>query len=235
MYSIAEILKANENYEIEKEKLSQLSTTVRGINDNLDLEEVKLSLNYAQIKELYRLILSRNNNHERLGILKEIMINKKILEHPQLNDVHYFPAISEINFISNEAAIALDILIKSAYKNRRALQQLRDMDSQIIDFLIEKSIIEKVYIFHCTCESDECSDEEISQEMFDKLKAYWKKGEDGEETTKEEDNSINYGCFETGCWNDGTVEICSLKDFDEHLIRIDYKVKVKPDMTLDNL
>lgn len=46
---------------------------------------------------------------------------------------------------------------------------------------------------------------------------------------------MNYGCFETGCWNDGSIEICSLEDFNKNLRRVEYKVKIKPDTTLDEI
>lgn len=234
MYSINEIKKSNENYDNKSKELHILCDEVRKINDNLDLEEVKNTLQYSEAKELYELILSRNSNKERCEELKNIVENKKLEEYPQINDVHYYPVINNIDFLDKKAKIKLDELIKDAYNNRNARENIKYLDSKIIDFLVDNSIVEKLYIFHCDCGSWECNDKIITQETFNKLKYYWEKALT-DETTHEEDEEMHYGCFETGCWNDGSIEICSLEDFNEHLRRIEYKVKVEPDMTLDRI
>lgn len=234
MYSIEEIKKVNKNYDEEVNKLNVLNENVRKVNDNLDLEEVKSKLNYAESKELYKLILSRNSNKERCEELKKIVNNKKVEEYPQINDVHYYPIINDIDFLNKEKRIKLDTIIKEAYSNRNKREELNNLDIRIIDFLVDNSILEKLYIFHCDCGSFECDDKIITQERFNKLKDYWEK-EKEDLTTHEEDREMNYGCFETGCWNDGTVEVCSLEDFNEHLRRTEYKIKIKPDITLDKI
>lgn len=234
MYSIEEIKRINATYDEEVKKLKILNESVKKINDNLDLEEVKSNLNYAEAKELYKLILSRSNDKDKCNEFKKIVNDKKVEEYPQINDVHYYPIINSIDFLTKEEKIKLDTFIKDAYRDRRKRDEISYLDTEIIDFLATNSIIEKLYIFHCTCGSMECDDKIIPQERFDKLKEYWEKEMQGL-TTHEEDREMNYGCFETGCWNDGTVEICSLEDFNEHLIRVEYKVKAEPDMTLDKI
>lgn len=234
MYSIEEVKKVNKNYEDEVNKLNKLNEKVRKINDNLDLEEVESTLTYVDSKELYKLILSRNSNKERCNEFKKIVNDKKIKEYPQINDVHYYPIINDIAFLNQENKIKLDNLIKEAYSDRNKREEINNLDMRIINFLVTNSIIEKLYIFHCNCGSWDCDDKIITQEYFNKLREYWVK-EEKDETTPEEDKEMHYGCFETGCWNDGSVEVCSLKDFNEHLRRVEYKVKIKPDMTLDEI
>lgn len=234
MYSIEEVKKVNRNYEEEVNKLNILNKKVRKVNDNLDLTEVESNLNYAESKELYKLILSRNSNKERCEELKKIVNNKKVKEYPQINDVHYYPIINDIDILNKDKKLKLDTIIKEAYYNRNKREELNNLDTRIIDFLIDNSVLEKLYIFHCDCGSFECDDKIITQERFNKLKDYWDKEKEGL-TTHEEDKEMNYGCFETGCWNDGTVEVCSLEEFNEHLRRIEYRIKIEPDITLDKI
>lgn len=234
MYSIKEIKEANKHYDNEKEKLDELLKEVRTINSNIDLTDVKNNLNYEQTKELYKMIRYRSND-EKNKELKEIMEIKKSLEYPEITGIHYYPIIKTIDFITEKEKIELDILIKDANKNRKVLRKIRDLDERVLNFLIDKDIIEKVYIFHCECESDECYDTEITQEQFDTFKDYWERLKIEGGTTKEEDKYMNYGCFETGCWNDGNVEVSSLEEFNQHLRYTDFRIKTKPDLTLDNI
>lgn len=234
MNSIEIIRNINKNYDEEVQKLDVLNTKVRAANDDLDLEEVKSKLTYLEAKDLYKLILSRSNNKEKCEEFKKIVDDKKIKEYPQINDVHYYPIINDMNFLEKEKRIKLDILIKDAYRNRNIRENLNNLDTNILDFLVENSILEKIYIFHCNCHSIECEDKIITQDRFDKLKKYWEKSYN-DETTPEEDQEMRYGCFETGCWHGDSVEVCSLEDFNEHLRRIEYKVIKEPDLTLDKL
>lgn len=234
MYSIEELKEINKRYDEETDKLRLFNEQVREVNDNVDLDEIKSKLSYKEAKELYKLILSRSNNKARCEEIKKIVEDKKIEEYPQIKDVHYYPIIKNIDFLSNKEKISLDRFIKDSYRNRRYAEDIEDLDDRIKDFLIDNNIIEKRYIFHCDCGSFECDDKVVTQERFDKLKDYWIKEEQGL-TTHEEDEEMRYGCFETGCWNDGSVEICSLDDFNDNLRRIDYKVLLEPDMTLDNI
>lgn len=234
MYSTNEIKKVNKRYEEEVQILNSFCNEVRKMNDNIDLEEVKNTLNYAEAKELYKLILSCNSNSDRCEELKTIVKDKKIKEYPQILDVHYYPVIKEIDFLTDDKTILLDKIIKGAYKNARKSRELSKMDFKVLKFLIDKEMIEKIYVFRCNCGSDECYDKEITQKHFDKLKDYWEK-ELKDETTHEEDAQMNYGCFSTGCWNDGDVEVSCLEDFNEHMRFVKYKVIKEPDMTLDKI
>lgn len=234
MYSIEEIKKVNKEYDEESNRLKVLGEKVREINDKLDLTEVESKLSYIEAKKLYKLILSRSNDKSMCERMKKIVDDKKIKEYPEIMDVHYYPIIKDIDFLDNDEKIALDKLIKNSYRNRRCAADIETLNEDTINFLIDNDILEKRYIFHCDCGSFDCDDKVITQERFDRLKEYWIKAEQGL-TTDEEDEGMRYGCFETGCWNDGSIEICSLNDFNDNLRRIEYKVKIEPDMTLDDI
>lgn len=233
-YPIDYILEANKQYEEEIKKFEKIQNNIRDINNNIDLDEVKKRLNYLQAKELYKLVLSRNNDKAMIKKFKDILENKKAEEYPEIKGVHYYPEIKEIDFLSEEEKVDLDILIKDAFTRVSKRDSLEDLDDKILDFLINKSILEKQYIFRCNCGSFECDDKIITEEKFNKFKLYWEKSEQGT-TTDEEDDEMRYGYFYIGCWHDGEIEISCLEEFEENLRCIRYSVKVKPDLTLDNI
>lgn len=232
MHSIDEIRKVNKHYDEEVKKLNTIYENVRQINNNINLEEVKSTLNYAEAKELYELIQRRSSDEKIRHEFKQILNDKKIKEYPKINDVHYYPIINKIDSLSKDEKIKLDNLIKESYTSCRKAKEIKHLDTDIIEFLSNNSIIEKLYVFHCTCESIECSDKIITQDRFEKLKRYWEKSKNSL-TTDEEDEEMRYGYFETGCYYDGSIEVCSLEDFNKNLLEVKYKVKSKPDMTLD--
>lgn len=235
MSSINEVINANNLYEEKTEQLSKLRNKTKLINNELDLDEVKNTLNYTKAKEIYQKVSYSMDDKDKRILFRKIIEDKKINEYPEILDVHYYAIIKQIDFLNNDEKVNLDIQIKEAYNERRNIEGLLNLEPRILDFLIKNKILEKQYIFHCDCNDNECGDKIISQEKFDKLKNYWYKESEGIETTKEEDKEMWYGCFETGCWNDGSVEIYSLETFNENLRRIEYDVIQKPDMTLDNI
>lgn len=233
MISISEILNANRLYDEENTRLKELYDKTVAINEQIDIEEIK-AIKYAEIKDLYNLLQFRINNKNLLDEIINIKEQKKLEEYPEILDVHYYPEIKEIDFLTKDEKINLDIILQKAYSVRGNYGAIiSDLDDKIKYFLISKNILRKQYIFHCTCDGDECFDKVITQEYFDKLKIYWEKERNNEEITDEEDKELNYGCFETGCWNDGSLEIHSLDTWNKHLRRIEYKVIKKPDMSLD--
>lgn len=236
MYSVSEILKINKHYEEEAKKLSELWRKTMEANDKLDLEEVKNNLNYADSKKLYEILFKSSNNKEKCEELKKIVYDKKVKEYPQIKDVHYYPIINNIDFLDRENKIKLDILLKESYQNARKQRKLKNLlDEKVINFLIDNGILERLYIFHCDCDDNfYCDDKIITQERFDKLKLYWEKQLAGTNTDEDDEETL-YGCFEVGCRNDNFIEVSCLSDFNKYLRRIEYKVKSKPDMTLDEI
>lgn len=234
MYSIEDILKANKKYEEELKKFEEIQKEIRNINNNINLDDVKLNMNYSEAKELYKLILSRSNNKDMIKNFKDILEDKKAEEYPEIKGVHYYPIIKEIDFLSEEEKIKLDILIKDASTKVSIRESLTDLDYRILDFLVNKKIIEKQYVFGCNCGSFECNEKIITEEKFNKLKQYWEKDTQGL-TTEEEDKEMCYGCIYVSCWHDSDIEISCLEEFEENLRYYRYSVKVKPDLTLDNI
>jgi len=236
MYSVAEILQMNKHYNDESQKLHELWLKTKEANEQLDLEEVKNNLNYSESKKLYEILFTSISNKEKCEELKQIVYDKKVEEYPQIKDVHYYPKINDIDFLDKDAKIKLDILLKEAYQNSRKQKQLTNvLDNKTIDFLIDNNIIERLYLFYCDCDNSfDCLDKIITQEQFDTLQLYWHKAAKGI-TTDEEDEYMRYGCFEVSCANDNFIEISCLSDFNKYLKRIEFKVKEKPDTTLDKI
>lgn len=236
MYSVSEIIKTNKHYEEEAKKLNELWRKTKEANDKLDLEEVKNNLNYADSKKLYQILSTGSNNKEKCEELKKIVYDKKVKEYPQIKDVHYYPIINTIDFLDKENKIKLDILLKESYQNAHKQKKLKNiLDEKTINFLIDNAILERLYIFHCDCDNDfYCDDKIITEEQFDKLKTYWQKQAEGT-NTDEDDEYMHYGCFEVGCSNDNFIEVSCLSDFNKYLRRVEYKVKLKPDTTLDEI
>lgn len=236
MKTIAQVIEANNHYKEEQKRINELYTKLTLISDELDLEEVKTTLNYLEIKDLYNLMLYCFNNKEIESSLHKIMEEKKIKEYPEILGVHYYPIIKDIDSISDEKKIDLDKMIKDAFSKYNVRVKLsKQIEPKILDFLIENKVLSKEYVFHCTCDGEDCYDEFVSQERFNKLKEYWSKESEGIETSHKEDREMDYGYIEIGCWNDGSLEIGCLDDFNTHLRKVRYKVIQKPDMTLDNI
>lgn len=236
MNKIAQVIEANNHYKEEKKRVNELYTKLTLINDEIDLEEVKNTLNYLETKDLYYLMIYCFNNKEIESSLCKIMTEKKLKEYPEILGVHYYPIIKDIDSISEEQKVVLDKLIKDAFSKYNVRVKLsKQIEPNVLEFLVENKILKKEYVFHCTCDDEECYDEFVSQERFDKLKEYWNKQSEGIETSHEEDNEMGYGYIEVGCWNDGYIEIGSVEDFNKHLRRVEYKVLQEPDMTLDNI
>lgn len=232
MYSIKKIYEMEEKYQDKKQELEEFKKQVIQFNDRIDINELS-TFKHSEVKELYSKIrfLCSSNTSEKI---KSIIQTKKLEEYPEILGVHYYPIINSIEFLDEESKIKLDTLLKKACSIVSYREQLKDLDDKIIEFLMNNKIIEKQYIFRCNCGGFDCDDKIVSEEKFNKLKLYWEK-ELKDETTHEEDREMNYGCFETGCWNDGSIEICSLEDFEDNLNEVRYIVKVKPDLTLDNI
>lgn len=231
-YSIEEIMKANELYIQEEKKLTSLYEKVKEMNLNLDLEEVK-KLNYMEAKKIHSNLVGIFIDSDFDKEFRKILKDKKEKEYPQFNNVHYYPIINGMDFLSKKDKIKIDKLIKEGFISKRKREEIKYLNKKIIDFLVKHSIIEKVYIFHCNCYSDECFDEIVTQEQFEKLKRYWDKKNNGEEITIKEVEEANYGCIYIPCFYDGGYEIDTIDSFNKHLKSVEYRVIAKPDMTLD--
>ncbi len=235
--SVKEILEANEYYRAKNEELNKIYKQTKEMNSLIDLDEVKKALNYKETKDLYEIICYSISDKEVEKELVKIMNNKKIKEYPQILDVHYYPEINEIELLTKEEKIKLDILIKDVSMKPRDKYRISELDNKLINSLCSKGILEKRYSFSCHCNSIECDTEYITEMRKKAFYNYHKF--DYESATNEEiaehEDKFNEGYFEVGCWNDGGYEVCSIEDFENNMGHIDYKVIKEPDMTLDKI
>ena len=246
MKSIREVIKSNKLLEDKEEKLNNELKEIRmlreQINNEIDLDEVS-KLNYSEIKNLFNDIkyyISEDIRNE----ISEIMNNAKIKENPQIEGVHYFPILKEINCIPENLKKKIDTdLRKISIRGRgndmllKLLEEYKnkfDFYEELKNELIKKKVIEPLYVFICKECGDEYDNDIIESETFESMKAYWEKSSNGIETTEEEDDRCNYGYIEIAFECD-SYEIGSLKEFFENLTNIEYKMIMKPDLTLEKL
>lgn len=230
MYSVKEIFEKNKEYKDANNIALNLYKELKDISNEIDLEDVK-KLSYQEVKEFFKLIIYMSND-ETTSNVKEIMEAKKAELYPEILGVHYFKEIKEIDFISEEEKVKLDRLLS---KRNIKIDEINSLDEKVIKFLLEKKILEKIYIVSCGhYHNFDCQERVFTNERVEKLKAYWEKQSKGIETSDEEDEELCYGCFELYCDYD-RVEITNLEEFEEHLYEIRYRLIKKPDRSLDDL
>lgn len=230
MYTVKEVLEKNKEYKNANNIALKVYQELKDISSDIDLEDVK-KLSYQEVKDFYKLIMYVSNDKTTSSV-KEIMESKKAELYPEVLGVHYFKEIKEIDFISEEEKIKLDRLLSKRNIRRDAISSL---DEKVIEFLLEKKIVEKIYIVSCGhYHNFDCQKRVFSSERVEMLKSYWEKQSKGIETTNEEDEELCYGCFEICCDYD-RIEVTNLEEFEEHLYEIRYRLIKKPDRSLDDL
>ncbi len=238
-FSVKEIVDANLRYKELENNVHELYKELKKVNSMIDLEEVQRDLNYGQVKELFNMLSYSISEKDVQDELEKIMDNKKIEEYPKILGVHYYPIIKEMDFISEERKIELDRFIEGC--NRRASLK-RDisieLNSEEIKFLVDNEILEPIYSFYCNC-CGNCEPELITQSQKDKFYEYHNfdyKNKTKEEICKHQEDNFGDGYIEVGCWNDGYYEVTNIEEFEHNVSEhIKYNIKVKPDMTLDNI
>lgn len=228
MSSIEEIKSSISTYKLEYEKINRLREKVENIANELDLNELT-NMSFDEIKETIS-IIKFYCNKEVLNKINEIKQKKKANLYPEINSVHYYPEIKEMSWLSEEDQINLDKKIKDC----RISNIETDIEEESLNFLINKEILEKRYIFKCFHNSWDCGEEAVTEKRFNELKEYWKKESKGK-TTQEDDEQYHYGCFEVPCAYDRCREITNLKEFEDEYSYIQYVRIKKPDLTLDKL
>ncbi len=236
--TIKEIIEINKKYEKEKEKINEIYKETIALNDLLDLQEVKDNLNYQETKELYSLIISNSSNEDICRKLKQIIEEKKLEEHPELLGVHFYPELNELEGIVEQNTLnKLDKILTKAYKSIRFVFEDYNeaYDTSILSFLEGKNIIQTQFEFFCSCNEDVCFKYYYPKTEIDKYIKYWEKVEMNQETSDDEDNELQFGCFQASCSSGCDLQICCLESFKKHLKGIKYSIVKKPDMTLENL
>lgn len=226
-YEIKELHKLLEREAVIKENIKELANTIT--------PDDFLKLDYQECKSILQEIQYFITNKDVRKSFEEIIFNKKAELYPEILDVHYYPEIKELKQLSKEEQITLDIFLKECSRGmRRAhVKTLKEYDKKIIQFLIDKNILDKIYSISCKCGSTDCSERHFNESEINKYKAYWAKSDT--ERTDEEDDELNYGSIYMDCWNGGEYEIVDLLSFENAPKRVSFRVIKKPDLTLDEL
>lgn len=243
--SINTIKEINENYSKKKKELEILLLETEKLNSMIDLCEVENDLSYSEVSELLNIIDGKIEDNDVLSSLIKIKEKKKEEEYPEILDAHYFPIIKKIN-LPQECRLLLDknlnrlsryvSIIEADIFGKTNIEKSKQ--EYVLNFLIENNVIEKTYVFHCTCgDTFECENEYISEEEKKEFYEYhsfdYDAATDDEIAQHEED--FEKGYINIPCWSDGSVEICDIDDFEKNLRFISYKVKMKPDRSLDKI
>ena len=216
---------------------------------DLALKEIE-NLSFAEAKEYY-MIIKNYIKYETEKNIEDLLNKKKEKAYPEILDVHYYPCIRGMDFLTKEQQILLDkFLMKRRYgaridkydvlkalsSNKTIINYDNPIGDKIIDFLLDKRIVEKQYKFYCKC--GDCTtvfSEEEKQRFFNYHNFDTKNCTDEEYEFHEmncEDGFLFVTCMER---DDCDIELSSIEDFEENLDNYIYKLIVEPDMTLDSL
>lgn len=228
MYNIEEIKKYNHDFFIEQEELERKEKKLKEINNNISIDAVN-NLNYEDLKELIEIMSYKINDEIKLK-LREILSKKKIEKYPQLNEVHYFPEINKIGWLTKEKKMNID---KTLSKRSIKMDYISSLDDKTKEFLLSEGIIDKQYViscFHSGCFSEKY----ISESKYQKMFAYWQKESNGEPIDDEEYEECDYGSITINCELED-IEITNIEEFNNYLQKVYYRVIKKPDLSLDTL
>lgn len=232
-------------YRNKEEELSNLKAQI----SDLSLKEID-NLSYLDLKNYYNIVEDFINLEVKQKICK-LLKKKKEQKYPDILDVHYYPCIKDMDFLTKQQQIILDKFLvkeqKSMIDKYKIISGLNsgmrkiDLDfdnpigDKIIEFLLDKRIIERRYVFSCNCgcESETIFTEEQKQRFFNWHNFDIKNCTD--EEYEEHDRNYSDGFLWLNCWNDNDDTLSSIEEFKDMLDRYVYKIIAKPDMTLDNL
>ena len=220
---------------------------------NLALKEIE-NLSYIEAKEYYNNMVKDYTVYEVRQTIEDLLKKKKEQEYPEILDVHYYPCIKDMGFLTKEQQILLDKFLMENYDYRKRINKYKLLDvlnlnlksyqvdynnpivDKVIDFLLNKRIFEKQYVFYCHCyHNHRTIFTEEQKQQFYKYHNFDNNNCTNEEL-KEHEMSY-YNTLWVDCDNDLGYKISSIKDFEENLDSYSYiyKIIAEPDMTLDKL
>lgn len=140
----------------------------------IDREELK-KFNRKELIEFSESIWNVKGN-SLWGDVRSIIDAKKLEEYPELLQVHHFPVLKEIDFMTEEQKIKLDERMSGFRVGEYigGLARFVNDFKKLQEFLVEKGVAERVYYLNCSCEEQFLSDE-LSEENKNKLKEIMQK------------------------------------------------------------
>ena len=208
-----------------KEELLQKYEEFAAFLEGVDLSSLKNTHTRQGIKEFESQlgkIKLRNISFELSDMIKEM----KEEEFPQLRGVHHFPALAEIDFMSEEKKIELDKYLCMVRKGNYVfnLFKFTNDTKRLQQFLVEKGILEKVYRVTCPKHYNETLITGLSKEKLEEFK----KAVLTNDTDFFEDEYDDLYCE---CCEDNA----EYKTWNDMFIREDYVLLKNRDNSLDNV
>jgi hypothetical protein len=206
--------------------------------DGINMEELKLIPRNELIsfqKQLYEV------KHVSLAYeIGKIIEEKKKAEFPQILGVHHYPELNEITFLSEEVKLQIDNhllgfrignYLNSFYRFVSDSNKVKLLE----DFLVEKEIVEELFIVKCPHCSKGHLTKGITKEMLETLKqriqSISKDDEDGSYDILEDE-----GLLESYCSNcEDHVDLSLLKNENRFSTSRVLKMAKKRDETYDNV
>lgn len=224
------------NLEVILQKFEELRFYVAGI----DREELKKQFTREELK-VFNEKLSDVKSDSLWYDIHRIIDAKKLEEYPELLQVHNFPALKEIDFMTEEQKIKLDERM-SGFRVGEYVGGISRFVSdykKLEHFLVDKGIAERVYYLQCSCEEQFLSDM-LSEEDKVKLEEIMKKEYNGliEKWTKEDkefyDKKVQEycaDCYAASEYHDANRQLERGQLFFKELLRM----KVERDNSLYNV
>lgn len=224
------------NLEEVLQKFEELSSYVAGI----DREELKKQFTREELKAFNDKLSDIKSNSLWYDVHK-IIDAKKLEEYPELLQVHNFPVLKEIDFMTEEQKIKLDERM-SGFRVGESIGGISRFVSdyrKLEKFLVEKGVAERFYYLQCSCEEMFLSDE-LSEEDKVKLEVIMKKEYNGltEKWTKEDkefyDEKVQEycaDCYAASEYHDVNRQLERGQLYFKEIL----KMKMKRDDSLDNV
>lgn len=193
--------------------------------ESVDIASLKENNTRQELKE-FATRLGNIKLRNLLFDIQDVIKEMKEEEFPQLRGVHHFPALAEIDFMSEEKKIELDKYLCMVRKGNYVfnLFKFTNDTKRLQQFLVEKGILEKVYRVTCPKHYNETLINGLSKEKLEEFKkAVLTKDEDFFE---EEYDDLYCECCEDNA---------EYKTWNDIFIREDYVLLKNRDSSLDNV
>lgn len=148
--------------------------------NSVSLDVLRKQFNRHELKELeskIRGIKLRSLSYE----ISKLAAQMKLEEFPQLSEVHRFPVLKKIDFMTEEKKVELDkeLVLFRVGNYLPYLGRYTDEIDKLEQFLLENGVIEKKYVVTCPCcGADEWLSTPQSLEQKNKLELLLDKNEE---------------------------------------------------------
>ncbi|MBP1308796.1 hypothetical protein JOD82_001816 [Paenibacillus sp. 1182] len=203
--------------------------------DGINMEELK-SLSREDLSTLKKQL--HEVNHRNLPYeIGKIIAKKKEDEFPQILGIHHYPELQEITFLNEATKLEIDKHLISFRVGQYLNSFYRFISSSekvlmLEDFLVDKGIVEQMFIVKCPCCTHGHLSEPLTTEVWDALKKRIQSMEDEEDF----DSLTDEGFLESYCMEcDDEIDLSLLKNEKRIVVKKALKLIKSRDTTYDNV